>query len=1174
MKRGRCLGRRGLQHHFRRLPSNDGSQRILSWSIASRSLSSIYATSDSSWNAQTRIFLEKSSSASASSSPKDVLVAQAQELMDFLVSKPGEFDDEGQPRAVEDPQHDATLAFDFLDRLFEMERSTTSYHNELTTNCLDSVILLWRQTCGSENSIPTSEVLAKLDEYRAHSNFLIPDVKTYNILLDGAASRKEIDLCLELWDWMWQESNSDNLVKPDVVTLRTLLKAWVLSGYPDAPERCEALVEEWIKNKGDSRGIRKSFIHIWALSDPTQAEAYLKDMARRHKENPEEEDPPDTIAWNRVISAFAIQYKQPHRAARLLEDFWDFSSQLASNSNIRPDLFSYNSVLEGWARVGDATEANKTLARLQKAKSISPNIISYTSAMKANGADIETVDKLAQECIQAYQEQEGGPSHHQHLVLDQGFFHIWLNACLKAGGQTNRACEIVDQMESSSLIPDATCYSCLLDCFLANDDDLEGATRWLLDNAEDMVESSIVSWVLKLVSRGDISIVSFFNKFFGKNQPTPLLQILYENDYLKEPESYERLLAQLPAEQGHTLLSKWTKNPTNKGYSIVLRAFAKEANGMGAEALFNKWQVMNKTEKGGPIFIEDMYTSLVVAWSKTGNVERTKFWFDEYANRPDLRPPNSTAQTAVLSAYSQAFHPKEAEAFLNELAVLYQSGRLDTPPDLVMHNVVLDAWARAASGKRAKKFLEKMEQKDIVSYNTVIKAFVKQRNLDSAKEFSLQVVQLYRKDPEAACRPDLATFRLILSGWVRARDLDKAEKILHWMRELYNEGVLGEPPDANCYQIVLDGWTKSKINHAGQRAEKTFREMVAADGGTNAAPLVTASAYSKVMKCYKRNPEKVEALLHEMYGSYLQGKKELKPTAESFWIVLESLTRRRPPESSDSWLRQMRKLHQSGGLETAKPTKQAYNLVLRSWAHSKHQDAGDRAESLLRVMQSQYLEEGDSGVQPTMESYKWVLTAMSRKKDANHVEALFQELCGAYFATNKQKLDLKPDAACFNSVLVACRSTGDAERAQSFLSQIENWNDMEILDTRPTVKTYNLVLACFASTGFALKAETLLQHMEERGICPDIVSYNSVIRACLNSPKIDTLSRVESLIRRMLVSPDAMTFSMLLKTIASSTISNKGDRAAEVFKMMKLRGFEPTSQDLKHLELSTGQKCN
>jgi pentatricopeptide repeat protein len=220
----------------------------------------------------------------------------------------------------------------------------------------------------------------------------MPDVQTYKMLLDAS---DDLEFSESLWRWMWKESQQDVLLRPDIVTLRTLMKAWVTSGRAQAVERCEGLVDEWMDHHNKSstihnsdsdhhgtKGIRKSLIYAWALQDPAQAEAYLKDMAERHLENKLEEAP-DTITWNRVILAYAIAHGQPEQAARLLKDFWDYS-QINNNNNdyIHPDLFSYNSVLEGLARIGNADQAKKTFTRLQMAKSTSPNIISYTSAIK------------------------------------------------------------------------------------------------------------------------------------------------------------------------------------------------------------------------------------------------------------------------------------------------------------------------------------------------------------------------------------------------------------------------------------------------------------------------------------------------------------------------------------------------------------------------------------------------------------------------------------------------------------------------------------------------------------------------------------------------------------------------------------------------------------------------
>jgi pentatricopeptide repeat protein len=173
-----------------------------------------------------------------------------------------------------------------------------------------------------------------------------------------------------------------------------------------------------------------------------------------------------------------------------------------------------------------------------------------------------------------------------------------------------------------------------------------------------------------------------------------------------------------------------------------------------------------------------------------------------------------------------------------------------------------------------------------------------------------------------------------------------------------------------------------------------------------------------------------------------------------------------------------------------------------------------------------------------------------------------------YCATKED--NLKPDTACFNAVLVACRAENDVLRAQSFLSQIEKWNDSGVLDTRPTVITYNLVLSCMAYRGLAEECESILQRMLERGIRPDAVSYNTVMNAWANSQHPDAVTRVELLMGSMKVTPDAVTYSTWLKSIAASSLSDRMDRAERVVALMKQQGFAPNARDLKQLEFAMG----
>lgn len=1173
-----------------------------------------------SWDDATRQFLNDSSQQSSSFTPKQ-LFRQAQGVIDQLVpatedssmDEPNEFAGRKTrllPKIVD--RKSVLLAFDFLDRMLELEQQAVAgddnyvmMHHDFNNQCLNAVLKLWRESNDDKESstaLSADEVLARLDNYRStrSSALWIPDTQSYNILLDGAALRGQVDFCHRVYHWMWKESEQDSLLRPDLVTLRTMFKAHIQAGRQDdgsastkeAPEACEALVVDWKRRTQSSstQGIYQSLIHAWAHADPLQSEVYLKTMAQQCLEG--EGEGPDTVAWNRVISAYAIRHGQPYKAAQLLEQFWEYSQLLEerasaeSDSNIRvnaqPDLFSYNSVMEGWARVANAKEANKTLSRLQTATSTSPNIISYTTAIKANISNWERVQELATDCIQAYQTQEQsldveeGDSN-RHLVLDLPFCHVWLEAALRSGGGrsgVSRALSILDKMRTLQIQPDTKSYLILLQCFLQDNDDIEGATKWFMENAKaDMSESSIAAFVAKVLTMvDDISIVPPLMQF-PRRQPMSLLQAICEQNFLTRPENVERLLSKLSATQGRAML-QWMKHGcSTKAFSIVLRNMSNEGNGPGTESIFAQWKEQyssfSDTSDDDLRILADMYTSLIMVWAKAGNVNRCEFWLEEWLDSDHLlRQPDKRVQTTILSAYANAGDVNGANGLLHR----FRSQGAE--PDVTMYNAVLNAVAKSESSKRAQEFLDQeMSVRDTVSYNTIIHAHSREGNVEMARQCVEKLVDLYQRDMaqsptpmDHSCQPDLATFRPLLSCVTQSQDpnaAQQAEDILDWMDDLYQQGVLRDAPDSQCFQMVLDAWSRSRAPGGAQRAEEFFRSMV---------PSPTVLSYATLMRAYKRDPGRKQALLEEMYGAYLQGNQSLKPTVEVFRLVLADLARI-SPERAESFLRGgMTKMYKDG-LNTAKPTRKAYNLVLKSWAQSTNKKndpkAAKRSEALLRQLQSHYLKDGDPSLQPSMESYKAVLTILSKQKQVAKLESLFDELFGAYCAstTNQQKASLRPDAGCVNALLFAYRSTNNASKAQQFISQLEEWNDTNVLDSKLSVQSYNLVLDCMAAKGLAEESTVFVfQHMlQDRGIEPDVVSYNTVMTAWARTRLPEAGSRVESLLEKMTVPPDATTFSIFLRAVIKSNISSeqKEQKALSIVQHMNEHGFEPSARDLK-----------
>jgi pentatricopeptide repeat protein len=212
--------------------------------------------------------------------------------------------------------------------------------------------------------------------------------------------------------------------------------------------------------------------------------------------------------------------------------------------------------------------------------------------------------------------------------------------------------------------------------------------------------------------------------------------------------------------------------------------------------------------------------------------KRTLAWYDEWSNTttPNVPPPTRMVQTAVLSAYTQAKDAHGAETFLRQLEEQAQKGRA-SPPDVVMYNIVLNAWAKAKNASRARQLLEDMATKKVptntMSYNTTINAHVRQGKMKRAECVAREFVESYRSSGRPP--PDLATFRSLLAGWTRSRDpkaAERAEQVLIWMRELHQEGILANLPDSRCYQMVLDTCTKSPKHLSGAVAERTLREMI------------------------------------------------------------------------------------------------------------------------------------------------------------------------------------------------------------------------------------------------------------------------------------------------------------------------------------------------------------
>jgi pentatricopeptide repeat protein len=812
----------------------------------------------------------------------------------LAIDRPNEWEDPVES-ASEEPL-DAYLAWVLLDKIVSSYQDGTM----LSSSMLHSVLQLWRvqltqrdQPKLLEDPLPSPQaVLERFDDWRTHGSIagLVVDVHCYNILLAAAGSLGQYDLCQQVYDWMWEESVTDSLVQPDRVTLRTMFRAVAQRNTHSrsrvdmiqAAQKCEQLVQDYMARSNslvDVSTIYQSLVHVWARADPTQARLYLQDMANnhlRHRTNIQlahKYPPPRTSDWNQVISALSIQHGLPSQGEEVLHDFQVFSSKLrqliasefettAEQSLIlrnehttrqqdlrliqipQPDIFSFNSVMEGWALLGDAEQANRIYDSIRSGKnSMRPNIVTFTSAMKANRADLSRVHTLANDCLRISREQVDS-----YIVVDAAFFHTWLQACVDAAAHSRDgavlAAEtiVMETMPSAGVSPSKLAFQYLLKCFMIQDD-LEGATQWLLKHLSKMDEATILEWTLTLSQKGDIELVSFLDKF-TKRTPKTLLQVLIQDGYLVSSNVLEHLLRNLPVDQGMRVL-EWLQpeHRTLKCFAILIRSLSASTTFSAsvpiddAKRLEDLWDLAQEQTKNRMSdemtnaehskTVAEIYTSLIVAWSKAQDMERVRAWWDTWTNDSTLMkdaPPTQVAQTAVLSCLAASFQPNQAQQFLNELFTMHQGGQLTEPPDRVMLNLVLKAWLMSANGQKAVKALQMGKEKygmtpDVISYNTIVQAYVKARQLDHAFQFVRDHVGVVDSFP------DMATIRSILVGWSRHRqDYELASreshKIWKWMLELHTSGVWEIDPrtEPSIKTILAD--LKQRVDRQRHQAKK------------------------------------------------------------------------------------------------------------------------------------------------------------------------------------------------------------------------------------------------------------------------------------------------------------------------------------------------------------------
>ncbi|CAJ1958882.1 unnamed protein product [Cylindrotheca closterium] len=476
-----------------------------------------------------------------------------------------------------------------------------------------------------------------------------------------------------------------------------------------------------------------------------------------------------------------------------------------------------------------------------------------------------------------------------------------------------------------------------------------------------------------------------------------------------------------------------------------------------------------------------------------------------------------------LDAMAQNAAAPVAEQMLQRISALHEEGYYEVSPDIVSYNSVLKAWKEGNNPEKALDYLQQMlvqgqAKVDVISFNTVILTFAKQGNHGVARSMIQQM-----KDRDDLPDPDILTYNALLYALAQSKDsgtTEEAEELLYDLVDGKHDPIQA---DIASFNTVIHAWSQvaSKYNpSAADSAQLLLNRM---EQLTEDRPSLKPDVYTytTVIQAWARCEQsiKAEKLLNTMCF------KGLIPNRYTYTAVMSALAKTGMPEKAQGVLDTMMQLYQKGN-EALKPDTVSFSCVMDGWARISHVDKPYAADRALDLLEKMKLLESE-GMGPNSRTYTSVLSAVAK-----------------------------------SGTWEAC------ETARSILQDMEyEANDNGLKKLQPSTIHYNAVLHAYARSpraDKALKAASFLKYMalpQNKHCRPDSISYNSVLMACANAFGNEELKgRSYTIAREMFrktvhgedhVRPSSTTFVHFCKA-SRRLILDKQTRLAALKKAMRL----------------------
>lgn len=442
----------------------------------------------------------------------------------------------------------------------------------------------------------------------------------------------------------------------------------------------------------------------------------------------------------------------------------------------------------------------------------------------------------------------------------------------------------------------------------------------------------------------------------------------------------------------------------------------------------------------------------------------------------------------------------------------------------------------------------------------------------------------YKNTKNESIRPDTITYNHVLGALARGYDPDASLKAQHYLKRM-------EKFESLSLDIPKDGLDQNDN-------DDILPALAFPDSGSYNLTMQALGSQFNLGHYYKKdelNERKrdiastAESIFQRLeYRSQLFQREECLPNTITYSTVLSYYADAGMADKAEQMLKKMMVESKNASSQgRVEPNLICFNTCINAWAQTKGTDSADNALELLENMFE--LSKTQPHLRPDTISFSSVISAFakSNRLDAgDRAEHLLQRSIDLYKNGHHQ---CKPDSMTYNVVLEALSKQSKMEfqkhktysktikRAEGIFEDMHTlWRDSNA-NVRPDTITYNIILDMYGNLKETAKADAIFHKLlENDSIHPDIITFNSMLHALINSNDHSFMRKAMEMIEEMAhndpaspsgklgIKPDQLSYNIVASGWAKKVATNK-NAILEIEKLLSL--FESclvdTSNDFK-----------